>query len=197
MRWNRGSTLGNPLLQWKALLGTPFRRTEEVPEPMIVLIHLIHLSLKPFALRTQYITSRSILSKAFSKFIFSIIISFVDLWQICRYSKAEAIILDGSGFQKAILVGMDRGNDLLQHVCQQLGYKLDATIEQGHWLEVYQFCRVIHFWNPLILLAHIFPSYNLRHISQKSFFRAGQYVFMNSLLKSCSHMMIYQLARSG
>jgi hypothetical protein len=43
---------------------------------------------------------------------------------------------------------MDKGeNDLLQHVCQQLGYKLDVAIEQGDWLEVCQFCRVIPFWN--------------------------------------------------
>ena len=89
-RGERGSPCLAPLLQWTVLPGTPFRSTEEVPEERISLIHYIHLAPKPFAVKIWMIASCSTLSNAFSKSNLSIIRFLLDLWQRCKYSRAQA-----------------------------------------------------------------------------------------------------------
>ena len=46
---DRGSPCLSPLLQWNTLPGTPFSRTDDVPELMMSLIQEIHFISKPFS----------------------------------------------------------------------------------------------------------------------------------------------------
>jgi hypothetical protein len=62
----------------------PFRRTEEVAELSKDLIQFSHLSEKCLCLKISRIKGCSILSKAFSKSIFKITISFLEWWQRWR-----------------------------------------------------------------------------------------------------------------
>jgi hypothetical protein len=50
-RGERGSPCLTPLLQWIVFLGTPFRRTLEVPTEMMLLTQDNHESPNPFASR--------------------------------------------------------------------------------------------------------------------------------------------------
>ena len=95
---DRGSPCLTPLLQRKTSPHTPFKITDEDPELRMALIQEIHLLPKPLASMILRIASCSILSKAFSKSSFRMTSSFFDLWQMWRYSRAQArqsfIVLD-------------------------------------------------------------------------------------------------------
>lgn len=85
-----GSPCLTPILQWMFSPRTPFSRTEEVLELRIDFIQLIQFWPKPRLTIIWMIAVCSILSNAFSKFNLMITCSFLDLWQICRYSRAQA-----------------------------------------------------------------------------------------------------------
>ena len=89
-RGERRSPCLTPLMQWKTLPGTPFRRTAEVPVLKICCIHCSHFSGKHFALIICNISWCSTLSNAFSKSSFQITSSFFDWWHMWRYSRAHA-----------------------------------------------------------------------------------------------------------
>ena len=88
-RGDRGSPYLSPLLQWKVFPGTPLRSTEEVPEFSMSWIHPTHLVPKPLCRRIWSIAGCSIMSKAFSKSSLRMINFFLEVLQMCKYSKAQ------------------------------------------------------------------------------------------------------------
>lgn len=62
-----GSPCLTPLLQWNIFHGTPFKRTDEVPDWNIISIHCNHFDPKPLCFITCNISLCSTLSKAFPK----------------------------------------------------------------------------------------------------------------------------------
>ena len=87
-RGERGSPCLTPRLQWNVLPGTLFRSTTEVPLEKMLLIQCSHFSPKPMCSIICNIAWCSTLSEAFSKSNLRMIISFLEWWQRCRYSKA-------------------------------------------------------------------------------------------------------------
>lgn len=79
-----GSPCLTPLLHEKDFPGTPFKRTEEVPDLSMTLTHSIHLLGKALNFIMSKIAWCSSLSKAFSKSNFKMTISFFEWWQMCK-----------------------------------------------------------------------------------------------------------------
>lgn len=84
-----GSPCRTPLLHLNSFPTVPFMRTEEVAEDRRSCAHWIHFSGNPLALNICSTTTCSIRSKAFSKSNFRMMISLLDWWQWCKYSKAH------------------------------------------------------------------------------------------------------------
>jgi hypothetical protein len=71
------------------LPGTPLSKTTVEAECRIDFTIAIHLGPKPLAISIEIMALYSTLSNAFSKSIFNIIMGFLEVWQIWRYSNVH------------------------------------------------------------------------------------------------------------
>lgn len=85
----RGSACLTPLLQWNSFPKTSLRRIEDVPESRILLTQSHHMSLKTRHCIILRLVLCSIVSNAFPKSNFKMIISLFDYWHWWIYSKAH------------------------------------------------------------------------------------------------------------
>jgi hypothetical protein len=90
-RGERGSLYLTPLLHLNFLPRTPLTNTEEVPVSSIIFTQKMNFSGNPMALKTSFIASCSIESKAFSKSSLRIIVGFLDALHWWIYSKDQAM----------------------------------------------------------------------------------------------------------
>ena len=128
--------------------GTPLRRMEEEPELRISLVQPIHLLKNPCAEELLELPHAP-QCQSFGKVQLQNKNRPLRLLALMNIFKSPSkTVLDGSGFEKPILIQMDTlQNHLLQSVGKKFSQKLQAGISQRNGPEIIGTNRREHFWN--------------------------------------------------